>query len=292
MCKLKVDNLSLQYGSQIILKNLSFSIKAGQIVGLLGPNGAGKSSIIKILAGLVYPDSGKLVLNGIEQRNFAELRKYCGYLIDSPSFYPYLTARQNLNLIKRINKSDLSVDELLIKVGLPDVKGKKVKHFSTGMKQRLSIAQALLRSPEILILDEPFNGLDPNGFQDLIILLRELNNKGITILVSSHLLNELELLADTFLLLHQGNIALNISKEKLLRSIKKVAFTFENEPKKNVSSYIEDQGGVFETRTRVVFYVNPNEIAKLVNHLVSLKSTPINVETLTILQEKYLEITA
>lgn len=289
---LKVENLSLKYGNQTILDHVSFSIKNGQIIGLLGPNGAGKSSIIKILAGLVFPKTGKLYLNGSLQKKFSDLRKYCGYLIDSPSSYPYLTAKQNLNLIKRINKSDINLDNLLVKVGLPEVNKKKVKYFSTGMKQRLSIAQALLRSPEILILDEPFNGLDPNGFQDVLHLLKELNNNGITIIVSSHLLNELEQFADSFILIHNGKIALEICKETIKESKKRVAFTFEKNPSGLAVDYITNLDGIFDVETKAIIRLKPNEIAEVVNNLVNLKSTPVNVETLTILQEQYIEITA
>jgi len=292
MCILKVEDLSLDYGKQEVLMAISFSIKKGQIIGLLGPNGAGKSSIIKILAGLVFPKSGKLFFEGNLKPSFSELRNHCGFLIDSPAFYPFLSAKQNLQLIRKINKSDVNLDQLLHKVGLPYVNSKKVKNFSTGMKQRLAIAQAILRNPDILILDEPFSGLDPNGFQDLIFLLKALNKKGTTIIVSSHLLHELEQFADTFILLHKGKIAMNMTKNELLKSKKKVAFTFEEAPSKQVMNYLNTLGVVFDNPTLAILLIDPNEIATVVNNLVALKGTPINVETLTLLQEKYLEITA
>lgn len=288
---LKVDNLSLSYGKQEVLNEITFEFKKGQIIGLLGPNGAGKSSIIKILAGLVYPSSGNLYFNKEQKMNFADLRNHCGFLIDSPAFYPYLSAKSNLNLIREINKCQIDLDKLLQKVGLGHVKGKKVKYFSTGMKQRLAIAQAILRNPEILILDEPFNGLDPNGFQELISLLKNLNKKGTTIIVSSHLLNELEQFADAFILLHNGKIALNMTKDELDKSKKKVAFTFEAKPSSDVLGYLQNLNVAFEKPSKAILQLFPNEIASVVNDLVALKSTPINVETLTILQEKYLKIT-
>jgi ABC-2 type transport system ATP-binding protein len=288
---LEIENLSLQYGKQEILRPISFSVKKGEIVGLLGPNGAGKTSIIKILAGLVYPKTGKLIFENTSCDNFSELRNHCGYLIDYPSFYPFLSAKQNLNLIKSINNCDAEVEILLEKVGLKEVGKKRVKYFSTGMKQRLAIAQSMLRDPEILILDEPFSGLDPNGFHDLINLLDNLNKNGTTIIVSSHLLHDLEQFADSFILLHRGDIALNISKKELLKSKKRVAFTFEQSPSGAASDFISKMNANFENSKRVVLHLNPNEIASVVNELVNLKCTPINVETLTILQEKYLEIT-
>ena len=288
----KVDDLSLDYGKQKVLDHISFSFKEGQIIGLLGPNGAGKSSIIKILAGLVFPKSGKLFFKNTPIKKFSELRNYCGFLIDSPAFYPFLSAKQNINLIKKINKRGVDIDKLLDKVGLSYVGNKKIRHFSTGMKQRLAIAQSILRNPEILILDEPFNGLDPNGFQDLISLLKKLNKTGTTIIVSSHLLNELEQLADTFILLHKGKIALNINKEVLLQSKKRVAFTFESKPSEELTTYLEQKKVIFENPKKAILHLSPNEIALTVNKLVALKHTPINVETVTLLQEKYLEITA
>ena len=287
---IKVEGLSLQYGTQDILNNISFSIQKGTIVGLLGPNGAGKSSIIKVLAGLVFPKEGRLFLNDQSLKTFAELRKHCGYLIDSPAFYPYLSAKQNLTLIKKIGRSDRDIETLLTQVGLEDTGTKKVKHFSTGMKQRLAIAVALLRSPEILILDEPFNGLDPNGFQDLINLLKELNAKGTTILVSSHLLNELEQFADAFILLHEGQIALDITKPVLQASRKKVTFTFDSEPDDDVKTFITVRSGKMTKNKEAVLLLDPGEIAETVNTLVEMESTPVNIETHTILQEKYFEI--
>lgn len=288
---IQVDNLSLKFGKQPILNTISFGFEKGKITGLLGPNGAGKSSIIKVLAGLVFPNSGEITIHKNKKISFSELRNYCGYLIDTPSFYPYLSAYQNLKLIRNLSDRTVNIEELLQKVGLADVGKKKVKHFSTGMKQRLAIATALLRSPEILILDEPFNGLDPNGFQEVICLLKELNSNGVTIIISSHLLNELEQFSDAFLLLHQGEIALNISKQDLLRSKRKVALTFENEPNKEAKAFIEKRTGYYENSTKVILNLSSNEIAGVVNDLVEINQIPINIETLTVLQEKYMEIT-
>ena len=291
MNMLEVVDLSLRYGDQQVLNHISFSVEKGKIIGLLGPNGAGKSSILRILAGLVFPETGCLKIEGKSQKSFSDLRSYCGYLIESPSFYPYLSAIQNLKLIKKINSCDVDLNELLSKVGLEETHNKKVKHFSMGMKQRLAIAQALLRSPEILILDEPFNGLDPNGFQDLISLLKDLNKKGITIIVSSHLLNELEQLSDYFILLHHGNVEMNISKTELLKSKNNIAFTLLDAPSINILNYLEELNATIESEYKVIVRLNPDEVATVVKKLVEMNSTPIKVETLTILQEKYLEIT-
>ncbi len=289
---LRVDGLSLSYGRQQILNDISFSFDRGKITGLLGPNGAGKSSIMKILGGLVSPDAGTIEKEGTKLRDFSMLREYCSYMIDSPSFYPYLSGRQNLELIRRIAGRQTKLDELMLRVGLDPGSNKRVKNYSTGMKQRLAIAQAMIRDVELLILDEPFNGLDPNGFQDVIRLLKELNQSGKTIVVSSHLLNELEQFADSFILLHQGNIALNIEKSDLLKSNKKVVLTFEREPGDKARELIREHGHFDEDLLRAAVELRPGDIAGMVERLVELKAVPVNLETQNLLQEKYLEITA
>jgi len=288
---LKVEDLSLNYGQQKVLNHISFSFEKGKIIGLLGPNGAGKSSIIKILAGLVFPKSGRLYYREARKKNFSDLRDHCSYLIDSPAFYPYLSGKQNLKLINRINNSKSDIDVILRQVGLASAGKKKVKNYSTGMKQRLSVAQAMMRNSELLILDEPFNGLDPNGFQDLMSVLRELNKKGTTIVVSSHLLNELEQFAEVFILLYKGEVAFQTDKKQLLAAKKSVAFTFEKRPNQEAKVYFEGKETSFESETKVILKLDPNEIAQVVQELVALECTPINVEIKNILQEKYLEIT-
>lgn len=286
---LKIENVSLTYGDQKVLDDISFSISKGKIVGLIGPNGAGKSSLIKILAGLIKPEQGKVFLNN-KQIAFKDIRYFCGYLIDSPAYYPYLTAKKNLELINKISGRTQSIENLLKKVGLVDVEKKKVKYFSAGMKQRLALAQALLNDPKLLILDEPFNGLDPNGFQDLIVLLNELNNKGTTVFISSHLLKDLEEFASHFILLDKGEIKLDINKEELVKSKKKVTFSFQEALNKKAEDLIHSLNGVIDKK-EVVLFLSPEDIASVVNKLVDLNAIPINIETHTILQEKYFEIT-
>lgn len=289
---IRVDGLSLSYGGQRILNDISFSFERGKITGLLGPNGAGKSSIMKILGGLVRPDSGTLDREGRKMRDFSRLRSSCAYMIDSPSFYPFLSGMQNLELIRRISDRSVSLEELMTRVGLDPASTKRVKNYSTGMKQRLAIAQAMIRDVELLILDEPFNGLDPNGFQDVIHLLKELNEAGKTIVVSSHLLNELEQFADSFILLHRGSIALNITKSDLRQSNKKVVLTFEREPDEKARELIRQHGEMAQGGLTAVVELKPGDIASTVERLVDLKAVPVNLETQNILQEKYLEITA
>ena len=289
---LKVNGLSLHYGRQLVLDRISFAFERGKITGLLGPNGAGKSSIMKILAGLVYPDSGTLEKNGARLDDFSQLRDSCAFMIDSPSFYPFLSGKQNLQLISRILGKKVDLEDLLTEVGLDPDSNKRVRNYSTGMKQRLAIAQAMVGDADLLILDEPFNGLDPNGFQDVIQLLKGLNARGKTIVVSSHLLNDLEQFADAFILLHKGNIALDIDKSSLLKTKKKVKFTFEQQLTDEHLEFLDRQGQVGSGRLTAILELKPREIALTVERLVAMKAVPVNVETQNLLQEKYLEITA
>ena len=289
---LRVEGLSLHYGEQQVLNDISFSFEKGKIIGLLGPNGAGKSSIFKVLAGLVSPDSGVVEKNGVHLSDISDLRKSCAYMIDSPAFYPYLSGRQNLQLICRILGVDEDLEKLMSLVGLDPFSEKRVSNYSTGMKQRLAIAQTMINDVDLLLLDEPFNGLDPNGFQDLITLLRKLNEEGTTVVVSSHLLNELEQFADAFILLHGGRIALDISKKDLQKQKKKVSFVFDSNPPNQALNLIS-KFGFYQDETQTAFLdLEPNEIARTVERLVDLGAVPVNVETQNLLESKYLEITA
>jgi ABC-2 type transport system ATP-binding protein len=289
---LRVEELSLHYGGQRVLNNVSFSFEQGRITGLLGPNGAGKSSIFKVLAGLVRPDSGVVTKNGESLDDISDLRKSCSYMIDSPAFYPYLSGRKNLQLICKVLGREKDLEKLMRLVGLDPFSKKRVKNYSTGMKQRLAIAQTMIHDVDLMLLDEPFNGLDPNGFQDLITLLRQLNEEGMTVVVSSHLLNELEQFADSFILLHDGSIALDISKKDLLKLKKKVSFVFDSPPPEDALKLISKFGSFEKGIQTAILNLEPHEIATTVERLVSLGAVPVNVETQNLLESKYLEITA
>ncbi len=292
MQMLRVEELSLHYGGQRVLNNVSFSFEQGRITGLLGPNGAGKSSIFKVLAGLVRPDSGVVTKNGESLDDISDLRKSCSYMIDSPAFYPYLSGRKNLQLICKVLGREKDLEKLMRLVGLDPFSKKRVKNYSTGMKQRLAIAQTMIHDVDLMLLDEPFNGLDPNGFQDLITLLRQLNEEGMTVVVSSHLLNELEQFADSFILLHDGSIALDISKKDLLKLKKKVSFVFDSPPPEDALKLISKFGSFEKGIQTAILNLEPHEIATTVERLVSLGAVPVNVETQNLLESKYLEITA
>jgi len=207
---LKTYGLSKSYGRVNTLEDVNMTIKKGQIYGFIGQNGAGKTTLIRILAGLTFKDQGSLELFGeTEERKIELSRRRIACIIDTPSFYPDKTAYSNLE-IERIQKGipgKQCIEKALMMVGLNDVKKKKVKSFSLGMKQRLGIAMALLGDPELLILDEPINGLDPMGIVEVREMLKKLNVEyGVTILISSHILSELYQLASYYGVIHKGKL--------------------------------------------------------------------------------------
>lgn len=193
---IETKGLSFQFEKdKLILDNIDLQVPSGAIYGFLGPNGAGKTTTLKLILGLLKRQYGTIHLFGKPfDANRIEILRRTGSLIESPSFYSHLTAKENLRILQKVYQCPAArIDAVLETVGLADTGSKKAGKFSLGMKQRLSIAIALLHSPELLILDEPTNGLDPNGMIEIRELLIDLNtNHNITVLVSSHLLSEIE----------------------------------------------------------------------------------------------------
>lgn len=206
----QIERVSKHYGAQLAVDDLSFSIAPGEIVGFVGPNGAGKSTTLRILTGLVSPDSGRVLLDGIDQRTDPTgFRARLGVLIEAPAIYPMLTAYQHLAYVARMRRAfdKTRIEQTLRDVGLAPESRKRVGKFSLGMKQRLGIAMAIFGRPSLLVLDEPMNGLDPAGMADLRGFLRELPEKhGTSILVSSHLLGEIEQTCHRVLFIREGRL--------------------------------------------------------------------------------------
>lgn len=215
---LKIENLNTSYGKNLVLKDINLEIKEGSIFGLIGPNGAGKSTLMKSIIGLVEKDSGKITLYGkeINEKNQKETNKNLGSLIEAPSFYDHLTAYDNLDLIcdmKNINKD--KIDKTLRDVGLIKSKDKKLREFSLGMKQRMGIAIALIGNPKYLILDEPINGLDPYGIEEMRDLFKRIvKNSNTSILISSHILDEIEKISTHIGILKNGSLTYSGSLEE------------------------------------------------------------------------------
>lgn len=200
---IQVQKLRKSYKDREVLKNISFEIKEGSICGLLGINGAGKSTIMKIIFGLEEADSGTVIFNGGKNAGIYEI----GALIETPAIYMNLSAFDNLKTRALLyDISDERINEVLNLIGLSNTGKKKAGSFSLGMKQRLGLGMAIITSPDLLILDEPTNGLDPNGIKELLNLMISLKKSGMTILLSSHQLYEVSKVADKIVILHDGQI--------------------------------------------------------------------------------------
>jgi len=201
---LSLNNLDKRYGKVHAVNNLSFEIKKGNVYGILGPNGSGKSTTLGIILNVVNKTSGSFSwFNG--NLSTHEALKKVGAIIERPNFYPYMTATQNLQLVCKIKNINYSnIDNALQTVNLFERRNSKFKTFSLGMKQRLAIASALLNNPEILILDEPTNGLDPQGIHEIRKIIKEIASKGTTILLASHLLDEVEKVCSHVVVIKKG----------------------------------------------------------------------------------------
>lgn len=240
---LKTTNLTKTFKDKNVVSNVNMNIKKGEIYGFLGPNGAGKTTIMKLITNLVKPTEGEIEIFGEKLTNTSyEVLKRMGTIIEYPVFYDKVTGRDNLELhceyMGYHNKE--AIDKALDLVDLNDIENKAVKDYSLGMKQRLGIARAILTKPELLILDEPINGLDPIGIKDMRNLLRMLNKEyGMTILISSHILSEIEQIADTIAVINNGRLVEEVSMEEIrgekseyieivTKDCSKAAFVLEN----------------------------------------------------------------
>ena len=201
---LKISNLTKKYGLLTAVSDLSFDIEKGSVYGILGPNGSGKSTTLGIVLNVVNKTSGNFSWFGGTKTTHQALKKV-GAIIERPNFYPYMTAYQNLKLVCKIKGISYdSIEKTLETVGLDDRKHSKFSTFSLGMKQRLAIASALLNDPEILILDEPTNGLDPQGIHQIREIIKDISQRGTTILLASHLLDEVEKVCTHVVVLRKG----------------------------------------------------------------------------------------
>lgn len=220
---LQVNDLCKKYGSAVALDHVSLSVPKGGIYGLIGENGAGKTTLFRILAGLSHQTSGVIALAGVKtEAEIVRQRRKIGFMIETPALYSNLSVMENLYLVQMqySGKKDVeSAKQILEMVGLPEQGRKKAKHLSLGMKQRLALATALLHNPEILVLDEPVNGLDPMGIAAFRKLILKLNtDRHVTIIISSHILSELEQVATHYGFLHNGRMLKEISASDIFQS--------------------------------------------------------------------------
>jgi ABC-type multidrug transport system ATPase subunit len=274
---IEVSNLTKIYDKVPVVNNLSFNVKKGEVFGFLGPNGAGKTTTIKSILGLVHKNSGTIKINGVDvSTDGKQIKKLIGYLPERVAFYDNLTALQNLYFyaeMKNVTKGECI--KFLIEFGLKEHAHKKVGNFSHGMIQRLGMARAMLGNPPILVLDEPTGGLDPRGVKLIREKINELNKKGVTIFVSSHILSEIQAVADQVVIIDKGillaqnsvnelskqldikpilSIDLEIVDEKIINAIKEV----EGVERVNIKGNTIEISCSAKTRAKVIVAADKN----------------------------------
>ena len=231
---LSLKNIDKTYGKEQVLHNISFDIEQGEICGLIGENGAGKTTLMRILLGLIQSDKGEI--KSVSQHKI-------GSIIESPALYPNLTGRQHLQYYKTRFGLKTDIIKMLELVRLPQTSwDRKVKNYSLGMKQRLSIAIALLDNPELIILDEPVNGLDPQGISDLRKMILNLRDQlGVTFLISSHILSELEFITDKYIIMKKGKILNVMSSKELANDLSEKLF-LKTSANQILKTFLKEEG--------------------------------------------------
>jgi ABC-2 type transport system ATP-binding protein len=218
---LDVRNLCKSYGNNIAVNSVSFRVEQGQVFGLLGPNGSGKTTLLGCITGILLANQGNF--SWFEGDEFTKARLRIGALIETPNFYPYLSAWKNLEIVAEIKGCGNSrIDRVLEEVQLLDRKNDEFRTFSLGMKQRLAIASALLNDPEVLVLDEPTNGLDPQGINEIRNIILQQKAKGKTIILASHLLNEVEKVCSDVVIIKKGEVLKSGKVEDILNTGKRL----------------------------------------------------------------------
>lgn len=285
----ETEGLSKMYDQQTSVDSVSLHIRKGSIYGLLGRNGAGKTTIMKMILGLTEPTKGEIKVFAMSVKNHRnEILPRIGALIEAPGFYPNLTATENLKIIARIRKIDkTNIQRVLELVGLPFNDKKLYKAFSMGMKQRLGIANALIHNPEVLILDEPINGLDPIGIQEIRDFIVKLRGEGKTVILSSHILSEIELIADDIGIINNGKLLIESSYEDLKKKARK-CISLQVSELENTVRVLEKQIGIkdyeIEGGNLIKIYDNGHDIAEytkiLYDHGISIMTVNTQNENL------------
>lgn len=291
---LSIQNLHKRYGRIQALKNVSFSIQKGRVYGILGPNGSGKSTTLGIVLNVVNKTSG--TYNWFDGKVAThEALKKVGAIIERPNFYPYMTAEENLKLVCKIKSINYSkVTEKLELVGLNDRRDSKFSTFSLGMKQRLAIASALLNDPEILILDEPTNGLDPQGIHQIRDIIKKIASEGTTILLASHLLDEVEKVCSHVIVLRKGEILYSGTVDGM--SANEGFFEVQandNEALKSVLKEHPNVDRIKEEEGKILVYLNSDLSASELNLYLFSKNIALShlVKRKTSLETQFLELT-
>jgi ABC-type multidrug transport system ATPase subunit len=273
---IKVEHLAKSFGNFQAVKDVSFTVSRGDVFGFLGPNGAGKSTTIRCLLSLIKPDAGNIELFGKSYRNCrSEILSKIGSIIEKPDFYKYLSAQKNLEIFARISGASVSksqIGEMLEFVGLAGRGGDKIGGFSHGMKQRLGIAQTLLHQPDLIILDEPTTGLDPQGIVEIRnLILRLKNEQNKTILLSSHQLSEIELIANRMVIINKGKSIVEGEVQDLLNAQELVVHLevdVVEKAKQVISTHFKNAQFVGETATELEVAIEKSQVPNLNKALI------------------------
>ncbi|MEI4789641.1 ABC transporter ATP-binding protein [Bacillus sp. FJAT-53060] len=267
---LKVEKVDKEIGRHMILQDISMEIGQGEIVGLLGPNGSGKTTLIKLIVGLMKKNKGRIMINGYSQDDECQKSMASiGAIIENPEFYSYLTGFENLELYAVMHDgiSEKRICEVVERLRLENAIHQKVKTYSLGMKQKLGIAQAILHQPNLLILDEPLNGLDPSGMKEFREHLQTLvQEEGTSVLFATHLLHEVEELCDRMIIIQKGQIKADVNlrgiggQEQVLMNI---------QPVEKAASWLDEHGYTYEQNgQRVMLQLNKDRVPELNKQLV------------------------
>ena len=277
---IKTQNLTMKFGDIVAVDNISLEIEAGEIFGFLGPNGSGKTTTIRMMTGRIRPTSGRVETLGFEQPSFrAKLYPRIGVVTDKQSFYERLSARENLAIFAGLHQVKMSrVDELLERFELTDSANKKVKGFSLGMRQKLLLARAFLGKPDLLFLDEPTRGLDPNSARILRNMIRAENDRGCTIFLTTHYMDEADQLCNRVGLIAQGKLAAldqpSVLKDRLSKP----------------QVFLQWKGGNGTLEERTFDMNNPSDMANLADKIKMEEVTKLQRHTPT-LEEVFLQLT-
>lgn len=297
---LEIRSLTKVIGKKKIVDDVSFSVKKGEIFGLLGPNGAGKTTIIRMIVSLIKRTTGEVRVNDHNlDGQFKETMSEIGAIVENPEFYKYMSGYKNLKHYANMASKEVS-DERIMEVArlvkLEDAMNQKVKTYSLGMRQRLGVAQALLHNPSLLILDEPTNGLDPQGIREFRDYLHTLAQEGISVLVSSHLLAEMQLMCDRFAIIEKGKLIHISSMKETMEADEKPEVIFEVS---NSQKAVEILKGHFEDTTFKVLAddqfsatVEKSTISTMNKLLISMDIDVYGISRVTAsLEDRFLEIT-
>jgi ABC-type multidrug transport system ATPase subunit len=296
---IEISSLTKDFKDLRAVNNLNLNVFQGDVFGFLGPNGAGKSTTIRMLLTLIKPTAGSINIFGKPLvQNRSNILRRVGAIVEKPDFYGYLSAYKNLDILSKISGKEIDkhrIMEVLELVGLEKRYKSKVKSFSHGMKQRLGLAQALIHDPDLIILDEPTTGLDPQGMKEIRELILHLSKeKKKTLFLSSHILSEVELVANRMIIISKGKMRVEGEVKYLLNS-KKLKVTFEVDDEEKSLSIVSSSGWKdkleYHAKTSLIFSLENNEIAKLNKYLVECNIAVSAVIPTRSLEDYFLKIT-